>query len=172
MEALAQQLQDALIVEGTAIPVYLGPEHLTDQPELPHAIVVPTGEELSTPEQATRDTLATSAQTVDILCRAMSFEDARALALLCYSALLPLNARKDARIDYGSEVWDRYTVRTARLTVTLPARLTRADVTRVSVLSVLARHHLPPPAAPQEAPDDQTDPQYTGEFIDSGTDPA
>lgn len=167
MEALAQQLQDVLTASGHQIAVYLGPEHLDIQTELPHAIVVPTGEELATPEQATRDTLATSAQTLDVLCRAVTFEDARGLALMCYAALLPLNARREARIDYGSEVWGDYTIRTARLTITLPARLTREDVTRVRIFDVLARHHLPKPAAAQEATDDPTAPQFTEQFIDS-----
>lgn len=171
MEANAQALQDAL---GERVPVYLGREWLIKQPELPHAVFVPTDEALSAPTPApgvrASELLADDALSVDVVCRAATFEDARALALLCWSSLRAQGAAPAATIRYGGEEWGGVPIRVATLSLTLPALLTRDDLTRVRVEEIVARHHLPTPTPSQEVPRDPTDQTYRDEFRD-GADP-
>ncbi|MDV6376372.1 hypothetical protein [Deinococcus arenicola] len=163
MEDLAQALQDAL---GTALAVYLGPEHLDDQPELPHVIVVPTAETLTPPTQNPQQLVGDSAMTVDVICRAVTYQDARTLALLCWTALMPLRARPTAAVQYGSEPWGDYTVRSAVLTVTVTAPVLRSDVTLARIEEIAAHHRYLIPATQQEVSNDQ-EPEggtYRGDF--------
>lgn len=162
MEALAQTLQNAMPPD---VSVYLGAEYAESQPRLPHVVVVPSGARYGPPDGSTRDTLAQVALEVAVLCRAALFEEATLLADLCYAALP--GRSPEASIRYGSEVWGDYTVRAARLTVTLPAALTRADITRVRVATFTqdARFLTLPPS---EVPDDETNrPDGVTHFVES-----
>ena len=150
MEGLTQTLKGALAPHAG---VYLGPENLTEQPELPHVIVVPTSENLEPPTQAAQILAGEAVQQVDLICRAATFEDARLLALLCWQ-VPGLGISKAAQIKYGSESWGAYTARSATLTVTLPIRLTREDVTlaRIQEIGFHARYLNP---TQQEVSNDQ-----------------
>lgn len=163
MEALAQALQDAL---GSQIAVHVGPEYLDSEAELPHVIMVPTTEALTPPTQLPQQLVGDSAQQVDVICRAVTYEDARALALLCWSALMTVRARPTAGIQYGSEIWSNYTVRSATLTVTITAPVLRQDVTLARIEQIAAHHRYLIPTQ-QEVSNDQ-EPEgayrYRGDF--------
>lgn len=155
MEALAQQVQDAL----PGIAVYLGSEYLVQELELPHVIVLPGDATYIPPDGRTKDALASVQADTAFRCRALTFEDSVLLAEACYAATA---ATKPARIRLDSEPLGDRVVRVATLTITLPAVLTRSDVTRVRIEQVLAHHRYLTP--PQEAPDEQTDQSYTATF--------
>ena len=123
MEEFARQLKAALNHYG----VYIGPESLTRQPQLPHVIVIPVEETLTPPMRsgAGVQLAAEAQQTVDIICRADTYEQARALALLCWQ--MP-GIDRNARMTYGSETWETKVVRSARLSAVLPALLKRGGV--------------------------------------------
>lgn len=160
MEALAQQLQDAL---GPTIAVYLGSEWLDRQPQLPFVIVVPGDASYEPPDGTRPGALASVMLDTAFVCKAALFEEAVLLAEACYGVI---GTGKSARLRLGTEVWEGYYVRKATLTVTSPATLTRDDVTRVRALTFtqLAQFH---PSTP-EVPDDQTN-RPTGEthFVES-----
>ncbi|MFC6592409.1 hypothetical protein ACFP81_10660 [Deinococcus lacus] len=124
MEAEAQRLQNAL----PDIAVYLGSEWLVKQPAVPHVVVMPGNADYSPP--AVPGSLAAVRLQETYLCRAMTFEEAVQLAEFAYAALAP---GQSASVRLGTEVWGDYFVRTAALTITYPATLTREDVTRVRV---------------------------------------
>lgn len=151
MEGLTQALRAALSPHAG---VYLGPENLTEQSELPHVIVVPTAETLSGPEQAARQVAGQATQTVDLVCRAATFEDARLLALLCWQ-VPGMGISKAAQIRYGSETWSSYTVRSATLTVTVPATLLREDVSLARIEQVGFHTRYVNPNTQQEVSNDQ-----------------
>jgi len=157
MESLAQQVQNALA--PYKIRVYLGEEWLSRTPELPHLIVLPGGGTYTPPDGRTRDALAGVQQRTNLLARAVTFEQATLLAEVAYAAAAP---GRGAELDLGTELWGDNVIRTATLTITLPAVLTRSDVTRVRIEQVLAHHRYLTP--PQEAPDEQTDQSYTATF--------
>lgn len=127
MEALAQRLQDAL---GQKISVYLGSEHLSRQPRLPHVVVVPGSADYGPPTGQVRDALATVQVQHVCICKALTFEEALILSDACYTALA-LGQRAPMRLR--SELWGERVIRCADLTVTHPATLTRSDVARVQV---------------------------------------
>jgi len=162
MEALAQTLQDAL---GTALAVYLGPEYLDKEPQMPQIIVIPTDEQIMPPTQGGQAVAAETSQMVDIICRAITYTDARDLALLCWTLLVPLRAKTTASIKYGTEVWNNYNVRSATLTVTVTAPVLKASITLARIEEVAAHHRYTIPAPTQEVSDDQTGTEgYRGDF--------
>lgn len=125
MEAEAQKLQDAL---GNSMAVYLGSEWLVKQPAVPHVVVLPGSADYGPP--STPGSLAAVRLQETYLCRAMTFEEASQLAEFCYGVLAP---GQTASSRLSTEVWGDYNVRTAALTITYPATLTRDDIERVRV---------------------------------------
>lgn len=150
MEEFAKQLKAALEHYG----VYIGPEALVRQPQLPHVIVIPVEETLTPPVRtAGRVQLAGEAQqTVDIICRADTYEQARALALLCWQ--MP-GIDRNARMTYGSETWESKVVRSVRLRAALPISIARSDITlaRIEFIGQHVRYEV------LTLPEVQDDPQ-------------
>lgn len=162
MEAMAQKVQDAL---GKDIAVYLGSEWLSNQPQLPHVIVVP-GDATYGPPEGQRDALAGVTVNAAFVCKALLFEEAVLLAEACYAAVAPPGNAASMRLS--SELWGEYVVRVATMSIPFPATLQRTDVTRAHVEQIFARYHLPRPTPdPQEVPDDQENPSGSGVFVDS-----
>lgn len=159
MEALAQQLQDAL---GANVAVYLGSEWLDNQPQLPHVIVLPGGGTYRPPDGSSRLALADIDLRTTIRCKAVLFEEAVLLAEACYAALVD-TASGTADLRLASELWGDYTVRLADLTVTQPAVLTRSDVALVRVRTFTQHVHLTPTSTP-EVPNDQAAPEGSTVF--------
>ncbi|MCD0156015.1 hypothetical protein [Deinococcus sp. 6GRE01] len=156
METLSQQLQDAFTAAGQTIPVYLGSEWLSREVELPHVIVTPGGGTYAPPSGATRDALASVELEPHVICKAVLFEEALLLADFAYAALTP---SRSARVSLRSEAWGDYTVRVADLTLSVPATLTRTDITRVRVTRFTQLASL---IGSQEVPNDPT-PEIDGE---------
>ena len=150
MEEFAKQLKAALNHYG----VYIGPESLTRQPQLPHVIVIPVEETLTPPMRsgAGVQLAAEAQQTVDIICRADTYEQARALALLCWQ--MP-GIDRNARMTYGSETWESKVVRSVRLRAVLPLAIARSDITlaRIEFIGQHVRYEV------LTAPEVQDDPQ-------------
>lgn len=162
MEAIAQKVQDAL---GKGIAVYLGSEWLVKEPKLPHVIVVP-GDATYGPPEGVRDALAGVTANAGFVCKALLFEEATLLAEACYAAVAP--AGRTASMRLSSELWGDRVIRVATITIPFTGALLRTGVTRAHVEQILARYHLPRPTTdPQEVPDDQEIPNYTGSFVDS-----
>lgn len=155
MEALAQQLQDALDATGKKIAVHLGSEYLSRQPKLPHIVVAPGGGTYGPPDGSVRGGLASLTLDTHIICKAVKFEEA---ALLAEFAYVTLGLGKTARLALRSEVWDNYTVRVADLTLSLPGALTRDDITRVKVTHFIQHAQITPLTITPEVPDDQESP--------------
>ena len=168
MEGLTQTLKAALAPHAG---VYLGPENLTEQPELPHVIVIPTSENLEPPTQAAQILAGEAVQQVDLICRAATFEDARLLALLCWQVPgLGINKAAQAQIKYGSESWGAYTARSATLTVTLTIRLMREDVTlaRIAEVGFHTRYINPTQQEVSNDQDQQIGGAVRGDFHEHG----
>ena len=157
MEAEAQKLQDAL---GPNIPVYLGSEWLSRQPELPHVVVIPGNVEYRPPAAAGQFTLADATVGTTVLCKATLFEEALALADACYAALTPGRA---ASVRLGSEVWGDYTVRTAALSISQDASVTRDYVERIRVQTFTQVADITPISTTEEVPNDETETSIRGE---------
>lgn len=161
MEGTQEALQEVL----DPLPIYLGPEALVDQPELPHVVMIPISDVLSPATKTGITTLASATGTTEYICRATTFQDARDLALLVLTALLPLGGKADtASIRYGSEPWGNYVARVARMTVLTPLIAEKTDITRVRVLTFIQHVQMLPLTAllPQEA---QNGPQPEGHTI-------
>lgn len=152
MEALAQQLQDAL---GPSIAVYLGSEWAVKQPALPHVIVMPAGGTYEPPSGAVRYALADAQIRTTIRAKAALFEEAVLLAEAAYAAVAQ-GTRAEIRL--ASEVWGDYTVRMADLTITQPATLTRDDIALVKVKTFTQHAHFAPTRTP-EVPSDESNPE-------------
>lgn len=147
MEDFATKLREALAGKAG---VFLGPEELVKQPKLPHVIVIPT-EEALTEAQGQLNAGASTLQ-VDLNCRAETFQDARALALVCWA--LGLGTQKTAQIRYGTDTWSNRSVRVARLTLTIPSPIPREDVTLARV-EFIGQHVRYQPLTFKEVSDDQ-----------------
>jgi hypothetical protein len=158
MEDFAQALQTAL----GPIPVYLGAEWAEKQPALPHVIVVPSGATYGPPTGTSKDAVASGTRDIRVLCKAVLFDEAEALADLVYASAPGRSPQ--ARLSLRSEVWGEYTIRVADLLLTLPTTLTRQDTERVRVLTFTQLVDLLPLSPTPEVNDDETRPEGRTEF--------
>lgn len=143
---------------------------LVDNVQLPHVIVIPTTESLAPPAQNARDVAGDAAQTVDLICRAETYQNARLLALHAWQAP-GLGISRTAQIRYGSETWGNRTVRSATLTVTVPARLLKTDLTLARIAEVGVHVRQQPPTLPPEVNDDQAEGTVQLDFHEHGDPP-
>jgi len=148
-----EEVQEALAAALDPLPIFLGPETLVDQPELPHVVMIPISDTLSVPQKVDVDTLAAATGSTEYICRAATYQAARDTALMVLEALLPLGGQvTTATIRYGTETWSNYAVRVARLTVLTPMIASKEGITRVRVETFIQHVKLLPLTAllPQE----------------------
>jgi hypothetical protein len=107
---------------GPKIGVYLGPEHLTEERELPHVIAVPVADDFSASASGGKTALAQVDESIDFICRAGTYTDVRTLARLVLQEMSKQGAKVEGtRAKYGSEPWGHGYARSATITVTFPA---------------------------------------------------
>ena len=164
METLAEQLRSALKHYG----VHLGSEHLVQQPKLPHVVMIPVREALTAPTQAAHVLAGDAQQTINLVCRADTYEQARQLALLCWQ--LP-DFQRTAELHYGTETWGTKTIRVARLVGTVPLRIARKDLTLARIAEVGVHVRQQPPTLPPEVNDDQAEGTVQLDFHEHGDPP-